>query len=169
MKGTGTPIKFAVYPADSGIPKHLLQQAEKHAAYIAIYVGWAEGDSGFMLGTTKSPRDVPRDLARYNKRTTHVMMMWTAGQEIADRILSELKEELKPFLVRTGASWYNELQHGSAIASVRAIAERLGVWLVSTDERDQMLEDACTRAINAHKQLKADPAKGSVVSFQRGR
>jgi len=116
-----------------------------------------------MLGTTKSPREIPRDLQKFNKRPTGHILLWTAGQEIADRILATMREQLKPFLVRRSGLWYDEVPHENAITAVRDIARRWKVWVASTDERNQMLEEACTRAIEAHKQRELTGTKGVVV------
>ena len=143
------------FDAYAGLPPQLLKQAEANAAYVAIYLGWVEGELGFMIGTSKSPREIPRDIQKYNKRPTGHILLWTPGQEIADHILAALRAELRGFLVR--GLWYDGLPHQNAIQAVRAIARKWNVWIASTEERDQMLQKAVARAIEQHKQLNALP------------
>lgn len=166
-----TRSRYDAYHAGVGIPGHLLRQAEVNAAYVAIYIGWVRDEPGFMLGTTKSPREVPKDLCRYNKRPTETLLLWTASQEIADRVLGVLREEIKPFFLH--GSWYDELPHENAVLAIRDIARRGSVWIASTEERNQMLAEACARAIKEHRQVQSQTenrtGKGEVVPFGHGR
>lgn len=154
------------FDAYASLPPQLLRQAEANAAYVAIYIGWVENELGFMIGTSKSPREIPRDIQKYNKRSTGHILLWTPSQEIADRILAALRSELRGFLVRSPGLWYDGLKHESAITAVRAIAKKWNVWVASTQERDQMLQAAVARAIEQHKQLEKSGNNTAVVPFQ---
>lgn len=156
---------FDAYPADSGLPPHLLKQAEENAAYVAIFIGWVDGEVGFMLCTTRSPRNIGRDLQKYNKRPTGHILLWTPGQAIADRIIETLRSELKGLRARPLALWYDDMRHEKAIAAVRTIARKWNVWIASTEERDQMLQAAVSRAIEQHKQLEKSGNKPLAIPF----
>lgn len=159
------PNKQPSFDAYAGLPPQLLKQAEANAAYVAIYIGWVEGEPGFMLGTTSSSRDFPRDLQRFNRRPTGSILLWTPGREIAERIMTVLRVEFQGFVARKSSSWYDGLPHENAILAIRTIAKKWGVWIASTEERDQMLQQAVARAIQQHKQLNQSGNNTAVVPF----
>lgn len=122
----------------SGITKADIREAERVARYCAIYVVWeASGEcpgQHCMVGTTVSPTERPAMAQSCNWRVIDWELLWTPGQEIADRLLAMIRHEAAPFLDREKGLWY-AIEHKRMIAAIEVAAKRVGVKLFSTEER----------------------------------
>jgi hypothetical protein len=149
------------------IPLELLRQAEKAQRYVAIYVIWVVGERGVMLGTTRSPREMPAQAERFNKRQTDALLLWTAGEEMAERLVSAIKREAAGLFVH--GSWY-DIEPELAVRAIEAAADKARIDLFSTTERDRRIRAACTKAM-LDRRLQPTPAQQTasdvVVPFPR--
>lgn len=112
-----------------------------------------------MIGTTISPTERPAVAQQNNWREVDFELLWTPGQEIADRILAMIKHELSSRFVR--GSWY-EVDHRRVITAVRRIAELCHVELFTTEERVKRLVQIATRYAQNQQVLERDNSPTAV-------
>lgn len=169
--GTGVSVAAQTVPV---VDPELLRRAEAKRKYVAIYVVWVLGEPGFMLGKTRSPRDIPTQAERFNRRPIDFALLWCPSEEVADTLIARIKAEFKPFFAH--GSWYDKIPALEAIRKVEHEAVVARVRLMNTAERDARLIDAVTYAMDEQKRLETaqDPRasrKGggnTVVQFPKG-
>lgn len=170
---TGTGVSVAAQTAPVAVDQELLRRAEAKRNYVAIYVVWVQGEPGFMLGKTRSPRDIPTQAERFNRRPIDFALFW-CREEAADALLARIKAEFKPFFAH--GSWYDKIPAIEAIRKVEHEAMVARVRLMTTGQRDALFVDAVAFAMDEQKKLEAaqDPRatrKGggnTVVQFPKG-
>jgi hypothetical protein len=142
-------------PASAGeltvpVSKLDLKAAESRGKYVAIYLIWEEGGQQTMLGKTTSPDQVPSLAQRYNWREVRTQLLWTAGDEIADRILAVMRRELAGVQLRAGANWY-DLDHRTIENALTAVAKTAGIRFFSTEERTLRFQSAVTDYVESRQ------------------
>lgn len=140
-----------------------------HNAYVAIYLIWEAGGRETMVGKTTSPDEIGRLAQRYNWRTVEARLLWTTGDEIAERILSVIKREMANVQMRPGANWY-DIPHDVVQNGLAGIAATMGVRFFTTEERRLRHEAEITRRIEAREPLHVDledaiAEKDNIVPF----
>jgi hypothetical protein len=143
------------------IDAELLRAAEAKGKYVAIYIIWVLGETGFMIGTTRSPREMPTQAERFNKKPIDFALLWCPSQEVADRILADVRAEIKPFFAH--GTWYDKIKAIDGIKKVESVAEQRRVRLMTPIERERRLQEAVTYAMAERKQLDDSREKRPVL------
>jgi hypothetical protein len=154
IEGAGASTAVArVDDAVVEIDPALLKAAEAKGKFVAIYIVWVLGESGFMIGKTRSPSEIPTQAERFNRRPIDFCLFWCPNDEIATRILQSIKTRLKQFF--SHGSWYDGIQAVHGIKEVEGAAADYRVRLLTTVERDSFFRDAVTLAMEEQKLLEA--------------